>query len=94
MRKNIRLTVQRLCWANPKLADDDKLLIAKVWEMEGWDNEKSIYENLLRLPSAESIRRVRQKLVEEGVVKPSVEATERRYKAFKATRRELGYGSY
>lgn len=86
--------IRAICLTNPKCADDDKLLVAKVWERLGWDYNKSIYENLAVLPSSDTITRARRKLVEEGLIKPSVEATERRYKAFKATRRELGYELY
>ena len=77
-----------------KVADDDKLLIARIWERHGWNNLDRLYDNLSKMPSAESIRRTRQKLVADGVIKSSKEAVEKRYKAFKEYRKELDYGRY
>ncbi len=79
MRHKILGAVRR----EPKCADDDKLLISKIWEVEGWDYMLSVYENLRRVSSPETIRRTRQKLVEEGKIKPSEEATESRYQEFR-----------
>jgi len=70
----------------PNASNDDKLLIAKIWESEGWDYMDDIYTNLRRVSSPETIRRTRQKLVEEGVIKPSETATEYRYRDFKRAR--------
>lgn len=78
MRNKILRAVAR----EPRVADDDKLLISKIWEVEGWDYTLSIYENLRRVSSPETIRRTRQKLVEEGSIKPSEKATEARYQEF------------
>ena len=79
MRRKILRAVDR----EPKCADDDKLLISKIWESEGWDYMLSVYENLRKVSSPETIRRTRQKLVEESKIKPSEEATEGRYQEFK-----------
>lgn len=79
MRNKILRAVSR----EPRVADDDKLLISKIWEVEGWDYTLSLYENLRRVSSPETIRRTRQKLVEEGLVKPSEKATEARYQEYK-----------
>lgn len=70
----------------PKCADDDKLLIAKIWQKEGWDYMLNIYDNLKRVSSPETIRRTRQKLVQDGEIKPSKETTEARYQEFKQAR--------
>lgn len=78
MRNKILRAVHR----EPRVADDDKLLISKIWEVEGWDYTLGLYENLRRVSSPETIRRTRQKLVEEGLVKPSEKATEARYQEF------------
>ena len=80
---DMRKKILRAVWRNPALADNDKLLIATIWESEGWDNTRCVYENLLVVSSPETIRRTRQKLVEEGLIKPSEKATEARYKEFK-----------
>lgn len=72
--------------ANPKAADDDKLLISMVWIEEGWDNSQTLYGNLKRLSSPETIRRTRQKLQQDGLIKPSEKVTEARYNDFKQAR--------
>lgn len=76
---------------NPRVADDDDLLLSIVWKKRGWSNDKSLLENLRSMPSSETVRRTRQKLVSEGLMTPSVSAMERRYKNYRRTRRELGY---
>lgn len=66
----------------PNAANDDKLLIAQIWQSEGWDYMDSLYSNLRRVSSPETIRRTRQKLVEEGLIKVSEKTTDYRYKDF------------
>lgn len=88
---NIRNKIRKAYAKNPKVADEDALLLNEVWKMSGWDNSKTLLQNLRKMPSPETIRRTRQKLVAEGLIKPSVNATERRYKFFKAVRKGLGY---
>lgn len=89
--KNIRAIIIECCEKDRKCVDSDKRLIAKVWNKYGWKKSRTLYQNLRLVPSAETIRRTRQKLVEEGKIKPSIDATERRYRAFKETRKKLGY---
>lgn len=88
---NIREKVRRAYFKNNKVADDDALLLSEVWNMSGWDNSRPLLENLRKVPSPETVRRTRQKLVSEGLIVPSMSATERRYKSWKSTRRNLGY---
>lgn len=85
MRAKILRTVERV----PGAVSDDKLLIAQIWQSEGWDYMDSIYSNLRRVSSPETIRRTRQKLVEEGILKPSDKATESRYKEYEKARNTL-----
>ena len=87
--KNIRNKILSIAREYPEVADDDKLLIAKIWTDEGWDICNSLYQNLLKVSSPETIRRTRQKLVEEGALKPSEKATERRYEEFKQARMSI-----
>ena len=84
--QDMRHKILRIVNWLPNAADDDKLLIAKIWEQEGWDYMDDIYTNLRRVSSPETIRRTRQKLVEEGVIKPSEAVSERRYNDFKQAR--------
>ena len=86
--RGMRETIIRLVRENPELADDDKRLIATVWWYEGWQDPE-LYENLKMVSSPETIRRTRQKLVEEGLIKPSEEAQEQRYQEFKNIRRAI-----
>ena len=64
----------------PNAANDDKLLIALIWSKEGWDRSDGLYSNLVKVSNPETIRRTRQKLVQEGLIKPSERTIEiRRY---------------
>ena len=68
----------------PNAANDDKLLIALIWSKEGWDRSDGLYSNLARVSNPETIRRTRQKLVQEGLIKPSDRTVEiRRYEVNK-----------
>lgn len=86
---NLRKEIQNVYIEDNAVADDDKLLIAKIWARHGWDCGKSLYENLNEMPSAESIRRTRQKLVAEGLMKTSDNVREKRYRAYKDYRKEF-----
>ena len=89
--ENIRAKIRRAYFKNNKVADDDALLLNEVWKASGWDNSKTLLQNLRAMPSPETIRRTRQKLVAEGLIKPSTTATDRRYATWKRVRKELGY---
>lgn len=89
--KNLRNKIINVCKENQKYVDNDKLLITEIWMREGWNESRSLYENMINASSPETIRRTRQKLVEEGVLKQIDSAKERRYKAYKSTRKNLGY---
>lgn len=83
---DMRHKILRAVYMEPRCADDDKLLIAKIWEHEGWDYTLGLYQNLRNVSSPETIRRTRQKLVEEGKIVPMESTTEARYKDFKQVR--------
>lgn len=89
--ENIRAKVRRAYYKNNKVADDDALLLNEVWKSSGWDNSKTLLQNLRAMPSPETIRRTRQKLVAEELIKPSATATDRRYNSWKRARKDLGY---
>lgn len=80
----------------PKASSDDKLLISLIWKDEGWENSDGLYENLQKVSSPETIRRTRQKLTEEGLIKPTEKVQEERYKEFKQARFDVGgfYGYF
>lgn len=89
--ENIRNKIQRAYYKNARVADDDTLLLNEVWKASGWDNSKTLLQNLRNMPSPETIRRTRQKMVSEGIITPSMSAIERRYASWKKTRKGLGY---
>jgi len=85
---NMRNTIKSLVRSNPELANDDKRLIAAVWYLEGWHDVK-LLDKLRSVSSPETIRRTRAKLVEEGIIKPSKEVEEWRYKEYKQARMSI-----
>ena len=93
-RGGIRFKIKQAYLKNKKVADDDALLLSEIWLASGWDSEKPLLANLRNMPSPETIRRTRQKMVSEGEIVPSLDATERRYKNFKKVRSALGYELY
>lgn len=91
--KSLRFEIISIYREDERVADNDKMLIAYVWARHGWESSDNLYENLKRVPSAESIRRTRQKLVAEGIIKTSDNAREMRYNAFKEYRKEFSDGN-
>lgn len=88
--KPMRDKVIELCRKDPSLVDDDTRLIANVWWQEGW-KDKKLCEHLKAVSSPETIRRTRQKLVEEGVLTPSTNTRAARKKDEQQARASLGY---
>lgn len=88
--KSMREKVVELCRKDPSLVDDDTRLIANMWWQEGW-KDKNLCEHLKSVSSPETIRRTRQKLVEEGVLKPSATTRFARKQEEKRARSSLGY---
>lgn len=43
---NIRAKIRRAYYKNNKVADDDALLLNEVWKASGWDNSKTLLQNL------------------------------------------------
>ena len=74
--------VLKACRAQPEAIDDDAVLQATVWLMEGWSDQRSLLENLRALPRAESLSRRRRELVGLGILEPSDEANAKRHEAF------------
>ena len=86
--KTMRNQIIKAVKACPALADDDKRLIATIWYMEGWQDDK-LLEKLKSVSSPETIRRTRAKLVEEGIIKPSAKTQEARYQDYKQARMSI-----
>lgn len=88
--KKMRDKILALVKKDPRLANDDKLLIATVWWNEGW-KDKCLYKRLQEVSSPETIRRTRAKLVEDGLIKPSDKIQQARADAEAQARDSLGY---
>jgi hypothetical protein len=88
--RNMRDKILALVKKDARFANDDKLLIAAIWWGEGW-KDKELYKYLQEVSSPETIRRTRQKLVEEGLIKPSNKVQEARNNAEQQARGDLGY---
>lgn len=85
----LRTRILNLYKLDKRVAEDDKYLITKIWEEDGWDNNASVYVNLMNVTNPESIRRTRAKLVQEGLMKVSEAVTEARYEDYKQARMAL-----
>ena len=68
---------------DPKVVDEDWYLIGAVWKLSGWDDSKTLFENLKHSISPESITRARRKLYEQEKIKYSKDAEDRRYEQYK-----------
>lgn len=84
--QQLRIRILDIYKYDKRVAEDDKYLIAKIWEEDGWNNQKSVYTNLLNCTSPESIRRTRAKLVQEGLMTPSEKVQDARYEEYKQAR--------
>lgn len=87
--RTIRKKILKLYGEDTTVANDDALLISRIWASEGWTSARSLYENLKHVSSPETIRRTRAKLVEEGRLKPSDKTQALRREAFKQVLRSI-----
>ena len=74
--------VLKACRTQPEAIDDDAVLQATVWLMEGWSDQRSLLENLRMVPRAATLSRRRRELVEVGILTASDEANAKRHEAF------------
>lgn len=87
----MRKQIISLCKQSSRYANDDLALMAAIWDREGWDKERSLYDNLRSVTNPETIRRTRQKLQEEGLIPKREKVNNARYKEFKQAKLNLGY---
>lgn len=96
MTEALKLTNQQqrvldLIHDTPRAANDDPMLIDIYYRTyDGWDDTKSLYDNLCRVTPPDSILRARRKLHELGIVQYTKDAEEARYKKFKKLRESRG----
>jgi hypothetical protein len=89
IKQDIKKEILQLYRLDKTVVEDDKRLIANVWHRYGWDQSKDLLTNLNKVPSAETIRRTRQKLHQDGLIEYSDQVEESRYEAYKEVRAEL-----
>ncbi len=74
----------------PDAANNEPLLLAKYWqEIDRWDDNDSLYQNLLRMTRPETITRRRRELYNLGLIKYSDEADKKREEAFISERNHV-----
>ena len=85
MNKNkIEQVILDLYRNNKDIVNDDTILLEKVWYAFGWDDNKSLYDNLSRVPRPESITRRKRELRETWLIEYSQKALDDRTEAFKS----------
>ena len=78
--------VYRVIQNNPGVQNNDASLIAAVWRTEGWDDSKSLEENIAHVTRSETITRRRRELYNMGLIKYSTDAKEDREEAYLSER--------
>lgn len=59
----------------PGCENDDAMLIAAVWKLEGWDDTRGLLENIRRVTRPETITRRRRELANMGLINYSDKRT-------------------
>lgn len=81
--------VARVLSQKPETRDNDKLLMLYVWQIEGLHLSDSQLEKFKNASSPESIRRMRQKMQEEGQYRASEAVEQKRYELYEQTRNAI-----
>lgn len=67
----------------PEAANDESLLLERYWlEIDGWREDRSLFDNLSRATRPETITRRRRELKNLGLIKYSGEADKARTEAY------------
>lgn len=91
MSKNtIDAVILKLYKEDPNVVNSEPILLDRVFHEFGWNENKSLYDNLCRMPRAESVTRRRRVLHEKGEIVYSPEADKMREMAFREARDEYG----
>lgn len=67
---------------NPDAANDDSILLAAVWQKEGWQINEFLHINLKRVSRPETLSRRRRQLHQMGLIEYSEKADKERMQAF------------
>ena len=76
---------------NPGCQNNDADLIAAVWRFEGWNDGRSLEDNITRVTRSETITRRRRELHVMGLITYSKEALVERTEAFKNEQNDHSY---
>lgn len=71
---------------NPGVQNDESALIAAVWRREGWNDSKTLEQNLTKVTRPETISRRRRELYNLGLITYTKEALQEREEAFRNER--------
>lgn len=71
---------------NPEAANDDTILLAAVWQKEGWQVNEFLHINLKRVSRPETLSRRRRQLHQMGLIEYSEKADKERMQAFVSER--------
>lgn len=74
--------VVTICRNYPEAANNDAILLEQVWLAQGWDNNRSLHDNLSRVSRPESISRRRREAHVKGLITYSETAMKDRTEAF------------
>lgn len=80
--------ILRLYRADKAIVNDAHRLTEQVWYEFGWNDSRSLWDNLSRVPLQESIARRRRELHEKGLIQYSEEADKKREQQFVEIRNE------
>lgn len=87
--------IMRLYEQDRNVVNFDKLLISRYWlEFDGWDNYKTLLENMVRATPASTITRARRVLHENGYIIYSKSVAERRERLYKEKLEEHSKGGF
>jgi hypothetical protein len=75
---------------NKDCVNDEYKLIEAIWVNCGYDDTKSLYWNLQRMPNTESIARDRRRLFTRGLIEYSDNALKRRTKHYRERTEQYG----
>jgi hypothetical protein len=78
--------VERVLSLKPETRDNDKLLMLYVWQIEGLNLSENQLKKWKEVSSPESIRRMRQKMQEDGMYRASEKVEEQRYQMYVETK--------
>lgn len=81
--KGKQKAVYEVIQRNPEAANNDAILLERYWiEVDGWDEDKSLYWNLSKCTRPETITRRRRELFNMGLITYSDAADKMRDEAY------------